>query len=59
MMPWFLPLGIAVGVAGTRIAMRARRAIRSTKQDGGWWLLPLLSWLPLACWILAQFVTQD
>ena len=57
-MPWFLPLGIVVGVAGTRTASRTRRSIKSGKQEGGWWLLPLLSWFPLVCWLLAQFVTQ-
>jgi hypothetical protein len=53
-MEWFLPLSVVVGVACTRTALH----FRHRTQDSGWWLLPVLSWFPLVCWFLAQFVTQ-
>ncbi len=53
-----LPLALAVGAAGTRTWMQARHSSLGAR-DGGLWLLPVLAWLPLVCWILSWFVTQD
>lgn len=55
---WFLPLAIAVGVAGTRTWLQVRHSLRIAR-DRAPWLLPVLSWLPLVCWILSRFVNQD
>jgi hypothetical protein len=56
-MPWFLPVGLLVGVAGTRTTIKSRR-LKGGAWDRDWWLLPLLSWLPFVCWLTAQFVVQ-
>jgi len=58
-MPWFLPLGVLVGLAGTRTTLRARRSRGGTAWEKDWWLLLALSWLPAFCWLMAQFVRQD
>ena len=58
-MPWFFPLGFLVGLAGTRTAVQSKRTLRASHQERTWWLLLLLSWLPIFCWIMAQFVVQD
>ena len=57
-MPWFIPLALLIGVAGTRTAMKSRHAREVTKRDRGLWLLLALAWLPSLCWLLAQFVDQ-
>ncbi len=53
-----LPLALAVGTAGTRTWMQERRSLPGTR-DRSLWLLPVFAWLPLVCWILSWFVTQD
>ena len=57
-MSWFLPLSIFIGIGGSRTASRSRHTIVPGWQDSSWWLLLLLSWFPLVCWFLAQFVVQ-
>jgi hypothetical protein len=59
MMPWFIPLGLGVGLAGTRTALHSRHQFRASRQEGSLWLLLVLSWLPIFCWLAAQFVVQD
>ena len=54
-MAWFIPVGIAIGAVGTQTAFRARHAL---KKERVWWLLLVLAWLPILCWLAAQFVTQ-
>jgi hypothetical protein len=58
-MAWFFPLGVLVGLAGTQTAYRSRHTLRLSRQEGTWWFLVLLAWLPILCWIAAQFVVQD
>jgi hypothetical protein len=57
-MPWFIPLAVLVGIGATRTGLRMRHA-RRTREEWDWCVLLVLGWFPLACWILAQFVTQD
>lgn len=53
-MPWFMPMGLATGLAGTQIARHLFRA-------GGkrhWleaWFVSALTWFPLIVWLLIQF----
>lgn len=56
---WFVPLALLIGFAGTRTAVRSKHSLKARKKEPAWWLLAVLSWLPLACWILSQFVRQD
>jgi hypothetical protein len=58
-MGWFLPVGILIGLAGTQTAWRSRHAIHGKARDWTWWLLLVLAWLPIFCWIMAQFVDQS
>ena len=58
-MPWFVPIAVLVGLAGTHTTMRSRHALKANKKERAWWLLLVLSWVPLACWILSQIVPQD
>jgi len=57
-MPWFLPLGLLIGVTGTRTALRAHRLATQRSRDRTWWLLMALAWLPSFCWLMAQFIAQ-
>ncbi len=57
-MPWFFPLSILIGVAGTRTTLKSYHLLKGNTRERDWWLLPLVSWLPLFCWIMAQFVVQ-
>jgi hypothetical protein len=56
-MPWFIPVGVLIGLAGTQTAVKSRHAMKA-KKDRAWWLLLVLAWLPSFCWILAQFIEQ-
>lgn len=56
---WFLPLALVIGFLGTQTAVRSRHALKARKLEPPWWILSVLSWLPLACWIVSQFVQQD
>jgi len=56
-MTWFLPMGLAIGAAGTRMAIRSHQGPQAGPRDAGRWLLAL-GWLPCFCWILAQVVGQ-
>jgi hypothetical protein len=57
-MGWFLPVGILIGAVGTQAAFKSRHVTKAHSKERAWWLLLLLSWLPIVCWILAQFVDQ-
>jgi hypothetical protein len=57
-MPWFIPVGVLIGLGGTQTALKARHAMKARKEQRSWWLLLLLSWLPSVCWFLAQFIEQ-
>ena len=57
-MPWFLPLGALIGIAGCRTSMRARHSAAPGSGATGWVILVALSWFPLLCWFLAQVITQ-
>lgn len=59
MMLWFVPLGLGVGLAGTRTALRSRHQLQAAHQEASGWLLVALAWLPIFCWFMAQFVVQD
>lgn len=54
-MPWFVPVALALGALGTRTGSHQRRMARRN-HDKGWWLIVVFAWLPLVYWILAQFV---
>lgn len=58
MMAWFIPLGLGLGLAGTRTSLQSRHPFHQGRLEGSWWLLATLSWLPIACWLAAQFVFQ-
>jgi len=58
-MGWFLPLGVLIAALGTRTAWRNRGAHPGPRRDPAWWLLLVLAWLPMLCWILAQITVQD
>jgi hypothetical protein len=57
-MGWFIPVGVLIGAAGTKTALRSHHTVRANNQAPFWWLLLLLSWMPFVCWVLAQFVEQ-
>ena len=56
--PGILPLAILIGLSGTWTYLNVRHRLRAAK-DRAPWLLIVLAWFPLVCWILSQFVTQD
>jgi hypothetical protein len=56
--PWFIPLGVPVGLWATRTGLRMRHSLK-TRETWDWVVLLVMGWVPLACWILSQFVTQD
>ena len=56
---WFLPLAVLIGLAGTQTNLRALHTLKASRRERARWLLLALSWLPLACWFLSQFVAQD
>jgi hypothetical protein len=56
--PWLLPFTVVIGLAGTRTYLDVRHGLRMAR-DKATWLLPVLSWWPLVCWILSQFIRQD
>ena len=55
---WFFPVAVLVGLAGTQTTLRRRHANKG-RNDLAWWLLLVLAWLPLVCWLASLFVTQD
>lgn len=57
-MPWFLPLGLGIGLCLTRTALERRRAERHDRRGRDWWLLLLIGWIPILAWIASQFVEQ-
>ena len=57
-MRWFVPVAVVVGLIGTRAAGQSRRAGKGRGRDRSWWLLGALAWLPLVCWLCAQFILQ-
>lgn len=56
---WFLPLAVLIGFAGTQTTLRSRHSLKARTRERAWWLLLVLSWLPLACWVASQFIPQD
>ena len=52
---WFLPIAALVGFSGTQLAIKS---MKLNRKDRSWWLLVVLGWFPLACWILSQVVRQ-
>jgi len=56
---WFLPVAVLIGTTGTKTALAVRHLKRTHARDRSWWVLPVLSWMPLAFWILSQFIAQD
>ena len=56
-MAWFLPMGLAIGAAGTHTAIRSQHGPQRSEEAGRWLLA--LGWLPCLCWIVAQVVGQD
>ena len=55
--PWMIPVAVMIGVAGTRTALQARRLIKAASKD--WWMVVVLAWSPLVCWVASQVVLQD
>lgn len=50
-MPWFLPLGVGIGIFGSRTVLGLKRTW------GGRWrwdlvLLGLMAWVPVSVWML-------
>jgi hypothetical protein len=58
-MPSFIPFAVVIGVAGTKTSLEQRHLVaRKARPDPGWWLLLVVAWLPMVCWVLAQFLPQ-
>ena len=57
-MIWFLPIGLLIGLAGTQTSLKARHFAKTNRAERTWWLLLVLSWMPVACWIASQFIAQ-
>ena len=55
---WFLPLSVLIGFVGTQTFFGSRRASKA-KKDRTWWLMLVLAWFPLVCWLFSQFIFQD
>jgi len=53
---WFIPVGALVGLASTQTSLKT---LKSNPKDRSWWLLLVLGWFPLFCWLLSQFIIQD
>lgn len=58
LMPWFIPIALAIGVMGTKTGLEQRHLARKTLRNRGWWLIVVLAWMPAVFWVLAQFVQQ-
>ena len=54
---WFLPLAVIIGLAVTHTTFR--HVVKVHARDRSWWLLLVISWFPLVCWIISQKVIQD
>ncbi|HWQ10617.1 MAG TPA: hypothetical protein VN436_15960 [Holophaga sp.] len=54
-MPWLGPSALGLGFLGTRSGLQARN---QKARSRGWWMIPLVAWLPLVYWILAQLIRQ-
>jgi len=57
-MGWFLAVGLLIGAAGTRTALRHGHTLKAIKADRGLLLLLGLAWAPLLCWLMAQWIDQ-
>ena len=57
LMPWLGPSAIGLGILGTQSGYQVRR-LKSGHHSRGWWLIPLVAWMPLVFWILSQFIPQ-
>ena len=55
---WFVPVAILIGLAGTQTTLRVKHYLKVRRKEKAWWLLILIAWLPLLCWLASQFVTQ-
>jgi len=58
-MLWLLPVSLAIGIWGARIAWAERRRSRTGRLGQDWWLLFILVWFPSFCWVLSQFTAQE
>ncbi len=57
-MPWFPPLGLLVGALCTRAGLQRRARARGDRHYRDWWLFLLIGWIPIAAWILSQWMEQ-
>lgn len=57
-MLWFLPVGIATGLSGLRIA---RQIVRQGghRHRGGALTMLAITWMPLAAWLINQFFNVE
>jgi len=55
LMPWFIPVGIAIGALGSRTAMILNR-IQGGRWRGNALFLFLLAWIPMAVWMLVCLI---
>jgi len=53
-MPWFIPIGLGVGLAGTRTAILFRR-IWGEGRRIEIIALVLMAWVPILIWLIAGF----
>lgn len=59
-MPWFISVAIFLGVVGTKTSLQQRHLMaKKAPPDPGWWLILVIAWMPLVCWVLAQFIRQE
>jgi len=56
-MLWFFPVSLLVAFAGTRTTLRELH-VHGARKESGWWLLLVVAWFPVFCWIMSQFVHQ-
>ena len=56
-LPWMVPLALLIGLSVTRTALKSHLPLKATLKTR--WLLLVLGWTPLVCWLASQVVVQD
>ena len=56
-LPWMIPLALGIGVAVTRTALSSHLPLKAALKTR--WLMLVLAWTPLICWLASQVVVQD
>ena len=56
-MIWFMPLGVLLGLAGTKTSLEERHFEKGSHAKG-WLLMFAISWAPMLFWLFSQFIAQ-